>query len=112
MAVESDNREIPRKPLRSRLRIATPDHGTIEGRATDVSTAGIGFIAGANLRPGTVCTLVFALPFKDGTSYQASVSVLVSYCLFSAHADGFRAGGVFQKPSKALQDAVQRYFMG
>jgi c-di-GMP-binding flagellar brake protein YcgR len=106
---EDERRQVERKSLRVRVRVALAGKPDMEVRAVDVSTGGMSLVVDLNLAPATSCHLSFMLPLPDGGMHQVQIAAVIAHCTYSGQRSGFVIGLQFKGASEDLKAALLRY---
>jgi len=109
---DGDRRQMERKPLSVRVRLAPAGRPEMEVRSLDVAPQRISLIVEVNLAPGTACNLTFALPLSGGSAHKVQVDASVIHSTYSRKRNGFVIGLQFKGASAELQAALGRYMKG
>lgn len=109
---DGERRQVERKPLSVRVRLALAGRPEMEVRSTDTGASGMSLIVDVNLAPGTACNLAFTLPLPDGGPHKVQVAATVIHSTYSSKRSGFVIGVQFKGASADLQAALARYMKG
>jgi c-di-GMP-binding flagellar brake protein YcgR len=106
---ESDRRVHDRRPLRIPARVLLPNDQAFEVRTMDIGAGGMGIIAGANPKAGTVFAIQFNLPGKTGGGSPLHVKVKVANSVLGIDEDGFKIGLQFLGLDPASERIIRQY---
>jgi hypothetical protein len=109
---DGERRQVERKPLSVRVRLALAGKPEVEVRSVDISHSGMSVVVEVNLSPGTTCNLAFTLPQPDSGQHKAQVAAVIAHCTYSSKRSGFVIGLQFKGVSADLQAALARYVRG
>ena len=107
-----ERRQVERKPLRVRVRVALAGKPEMEVRSVDVSTGGMSLVVDVSLAPTTSCNLSFTLLLSDGSMHKVQIAAVVAHCTYSGQRSGFVIGLQFKGASEDLNALLQRYMKG
>jgi c-di-GMP-binding flagellar brake protein YcgR len=108
-APDAERRVTDRKTLRTRATIILGQTQAFEVRTLDLSTGGMGIVAQANPRPGTLMGIRFMLPLKPGGYHPFEARAKVAHSVYSASEQGFKIGLSFIDLSPEAAAAAQRF---
>lgn len=107
---ESDRRVHDRRPLRIPARVLLPGDQSFEVRTSDIGAGGMGIVAGANPKVGTVFALQFSLPSKtNGNPAALQVKVKVANSILGVDQGGFKIGLQFLALDPASERVIRQY---
>jgi len=109
---EGERRQVERKPLRVRVRMALAGKPEAEVRAVDVSTGGMSLVVDLNLATGTPCNLAFTLQLPDSSLHKVQVGAVIVHSTYCGLRSGFVIGLQFKGASESLKAALLRYVKG
>lgn len=108
-ASEAERRVTERKGLRTRATIILGQTQAFEVRTLDMSLGGMGIVAQANPRPGTLMAIRFMLPLKPSGYVPFEAKAKVAHSVYSASEQGFKIGLSFIDLAPDAAAAAQRY---
>lgn len=108
-AAESERRITERKTLRTRATIILGQTQAFEVRTLDMSVGGMGIVAQANPRPGTLMAIRFMLPLKPTGHVAFEAKAKVAHSVYSASEQGFKIGLSFIELSPEAAAAAARF---
>lgn len=106
---EAERRTAERKGLRTRATILLGQTQAFEVRTLDLAAGGMGIVAQANPRPGTLMMIRFQLPIKPVGYTPVEARAKVVHSVYSASEQGFKIGLAFIELRPDVAAAVQRY---
>jgi c-di-GMP-binding flagellar brake protein YcgR len=107
---ESDRRAHDRRPLRIAARVLLPNDQAFEVRTLDIGAGGMGILAGANPKAGTIFAIQFALPSKTGGSASPlQIQVKVANSVLGIDQGGFKIGLQFLGLDPASERIIRQY---
>lgn len=111
-AAEPERRIAERKTLRIRATIILGQTQAFEVRTLDMSVGGMGIVAQANPRPGTLMAIRFMLPIKPTGYHPFEAKAKVAHSVYSASEQGFKIGLSFVDIAPEAAAAAQRFISG
>ncbi len=106
---EAERRTAERKSLRTRATLLLGQTQAFEVRTLDLATGGMGIVAQANPRPGTLLVIRFQLPIKPVGCAPVEARAKVVHSVYSASEQGFKIGLAFIELRPDMAAAVLRY---
>ena len=107
---ESDRRAHDRRPLRIAARVLLPNDQAFEVRTLDIGAGGMGIVASANPKAGTVFAIQFVLPGKaGGGASPLQVKVKVANSVLGIDQSGFKIGLQFLGMDPASERIIRQY---
>ncbi|MDG0856928.1 PilZ domain-containing protein [Roseateles puraquae] len=106
---EAERRTAERKGLRTRATLLLGQTQAFEVRTLDLASGGMGIVAQANPRPGTVMVIRFQLPIKPMGYVPIEARARVVHSVYSASEQGFKIGLAFIEIRPDAAAAVLRY---
>lgn len=88
----ADRRITERRLLRTNATVILGASHAFTVRTIDVSTGGMGIVAQANPRPGTMLAIRFVLPLRPTGQMQFEAKARVVHSVFSSSEAGFKVG--------------------
>ena len=108
-ASEAERRTTERKTLRTRATIILGQTQAFEVRTLDMSLGGMGIVAQANPRPGTLMAIRFMLPLKPSGYFTFEAKAKVAHSVYSASEQGFKISLSFIDLAPEAAAAAQRF---
>ena len=109
---DGERRQVERKPLSVRVRMALQGKPEMEVRSVDISVGGMSLTLDINLVPGTPCQLSFSMQLPNGDIHKIQAEAAVAHCTYSSKRSGFVTGVQFKRISSDAQALVARYMKG
>ncbi len=106
---DKDRRRAKRKILRTTAEISLGDTQSFTVRTLEISATGMGIVASANPKPGTVLRISFAIPAAGGAQVLFDSKACVVQSVFSTTESGFRVGLSFVELPAGSAAAAKQY---
>jgi c-di-GMP-binding flagellar brake protein YcgR len=90
-----ERRKSERRGLRTTATILLGQTHSFEVRTVDISATGMGIVASANPKPGTVLDIRFSIPFPPNGQLPFESKARVVHSVFSSNESGFKIGLTF-----------------
>jgi c-di-GMP-binding flagellar brake protein YcgR len=106
--VIDERRQFERRPLRVDALVLSGSP-VFTARTFDISSGGMGIIAGVNVTCGAAYDVEFALPLKAKGALPVRCAVKVVNAVFMGSEGGFRIGLVFTQIAPNMAQAIASY---